>query len=112
MFLFRDLTKPDGYKLFAISFANGEPVHPATSTTAAIPILSSGDLKACNALSPLLQMLPNPACVFRPTAVAFDPKGNLYVASEVSGEIYVIEREDGASVDSVILETPGKLGGF
>jgi hypothetical protein len=53
-------------------------------------------------------MLPNPGCVFRPSAVAFDPQGNLYVASEVSGEIFLIGREDGSSVDSVTLETPGK----
>jgi hypothetical protein len=57
-------------------------------------------------------MLPNPTCVFRPSAIAFDPRGNLYMASEVSGEIYMIGREDGSTVDSVTLETPGKLGGF
>jgi hypothetical protein len=85
-------------------------VHPPSSKTAAIPILSSGDLSACVAPSPWLQVLPNPACMFRPSGLAFDSHGNLFMASEVSGEVYVIGRADGASVDSVTLEKPGKPG--
>jgi hypothetical protein len=85
-------------------------VHPPDSTTAAIPILSSGDLKACVAPIALLQMLPNPSCYFRPTGIAFDSNGNLFMASEVSGEIFVIGREDGTPVGKVTLEEPGKLG--
>ncbi|KAF2429121.1 soluble quino protein glucose dehydrogenase [Tothia fuscella] len=101
-----NLANPDGYKVFAISFANGQPVHPASSTKAAIPILESGDLSSCKGV---LAMVGLGTCYFRPSGIAFDPKGNLYVASEISGEVYVIQREDGASVDSVTLETPGKL---
>jgi hypothetical protein len=102
--------KPDGYKLFAISFANGEPVHPSTSKTAAIPILSSGDLSACAAANPFLQMLPNPNCMFRPSGVTFDHHGNLFMASEVSGEVWLIGRVDGQNIGNLTLEKPGKLG--
>ena len=79
-------------------------MHPASSTTAAIPILSIADTSACKS------WFPGPACSFRPTGLAFDSHGNLFMASEASGEIYVIGREDGASVDSVTLEIPGKIG--
>jgi sugar lactone lactonase YvrE len=44
------------------------------------------------------------SCI-RPTGLAFDAKGRLYMAAEVTGEIFVIERNDGRSVDSVTLES-------
>jgi hypothetical protein len=47
-----------------------------------------------------------PIC-FRPTGLAFDSKGRLFMASEKTGEIWVIGRADGSSVDSVTLEGPG-----
>ena len=43
---------------------------------------------------------PQQKC-FRPVGVAFDAKGRLYMSSDSTGEIYVIEREDGGSVDAV-----------
>ena len=88
---------PDGYKLFAISFAKGEPVHPPSSTTAAISILSNARPGSC------------PSGCIRPTGVTFDAKGRLYMASERSREIFVLGRTDGNTVDSVTLETPGSL---
>jgi hypothetical protein len=47
--------------------------------------------------------------MFRPTGIAFGSHDNLFMARENSGEIYLVGREDGASVDSVTLEQPGKL---
>ena len=50
-----------------------------------------------------------PSDCFRPTGLAFDSKGNLFMASDATGSIYVIERADGKSVDSVDAETLEKL---
>jgi hypothetical protein len=90
----RDKTKPDGYQLFAVTFdGNGNPVHPSNSENAAIPILYNTELSGC----------PNqPKCI-RPTGLAFDKYGNLFMANEKGGEIYVIGRADGTSVDSATL---------
>jgi hypothetical protein len=41
---------------------------------------------------------------FRPTGIEFDSKGRLYMASDATGEIYVIARTDGQSVDSSTAE--------
>jgi hypothetical protein len=95
----RNKASPDGYKLFAISFKNGQPVHPSTSTTAAIPIVENTNLARC------------PSGCFRPTAVTFDLKGRLYMASDKTGEVFVIGRTDGQSVDAVTLETTYNGGG-
>jgi hypothetical protein len=46
---------------------------------------------------------------FRPTGIAFDSKGRLFMASDSSGEIYVITRTDGRSVDSLTAEDVEKL---
>jgi len=49
------------------------------------------------------------AC-FRPTGLAFDAKGRLYMASDATGEIWVIGRDDDKSLDSLTLEKPGSVG--
>ncbi|KAF2670074.1 soluble quino protein glucose dehydrogenase, partial [Microthyrium microscopicum] len=80
---------PDGFKLFAITFKNGKPIHSSSSKDAVIPILSSTHLpKDC------------PDCI-RPTGVTFDSKGRLFVASSgaTRGEIFIVVRNDGKSVD-------------
>jgi hypothetical protein len=41
---------------------------------------------------------------FRPTGIAFDSKGRLYMASDATGEIWLITRTDGKSVDSSTVE--------
>jgi hypothetical protein len=46
---------------------------------------------------------------FRPTGIAFDSKGRLFMASDSTGEIYVITRTDGRSVDSLTAEDVEKL---
>lgn len=89
----------DGYLVFAIDFENGQPKHLATSKTAAISILSNKNTEsACDLWHPL-------AC-FRPTGLAFDSKGSLYMSSDVTGEIYVIGRANGSSVDSLTAVEP------
>jgi hypothetical protein len=61
-------------------------------TTAAIPVLSNRNLREC-------------LCrYFRPTGLAFDAKGRLFMASEPTGEIFLIGQSDGSTVDSAMLE--------
>jgi hypothetical protein len=91
----RNKVHPDGYKLFALSWdpKTGQPVHPSSSTSAVISVLENKDNSIC------------PGRCIRPTGIVFGPGGRLYMASEKTGEIYVIGRADGSSVDSTTLET-------
>lgn len=73
---------PVGYKLSVVSFANGQPVEPPTSTTAAKDILSNADLSAC------------PGKCFRPVGLAIDDKGRIFMSSDSTGEIYVLQKGD------------------
>jgi sugar lactone lactonase YvrE len=80
---------PDGYLLYAVDFSasSGMPAEPADSNTAVIPIMSNVDNSKC------------PQGCFRPVGIAFDSKGNLFMSSDSTGEIYVITRTDGKSVE-------------
>lgn len=78
---------PIGYKLSVIPFASGQPTEPSTSTTAAIDIVSNPDLSRC------------PRGCFRPVGLAFDSRGRLFMTSDSTGEIYVVTRTDGGSVN-------------
>ncbi len=71
-----------GYKLSSLAFSNGQPVDPPSSTTAAKDILSNSDLSAC------------PGKCFRPVGLAMDGKGRVYVSSDSTGEIYVLQKAD------------------
>ena len=88
----RNKDDPDGYLLYAVSFANGSPTEPSNSTTAVVPILSNADNRKC----------PN-GC-FRPVGLAWDSKGRLFMSSDRTGEIYVIGKDDGGSIDSKTLD--------
>jgi len=72
--------EPVGYKLSVVSFANGEPVAPADSTEAAVDILSNADNSRC------------PGNCFRPAGLAIDGQGRVYMSSDATGEIYVLQR--------------------
>jgi glucose/arabinose dehydrogenase len=74
--------EPAGYKLSVIQFANGEPVEPADSTGAAVDILSNADNTAC------------PGKCFRPAGLAIDSKGRIFMSSDATGEIYVLQRAE------------------
>lgn len=86
--------EPAGYRLSVIAFANGQPVEPPDSASAAVPILSNQDNSAC------------PGNCFRPVGLAFDSTGRLFMTSDSTGEIYVVVRttQDGSGV-------PSKSGG-
>jgi len=78
--------QPDGYRVFALSFENGEPSEPANSTEAILPVFTNEDNSNC------------PDGCFRPVGLAWDSKGRLFVSADASGEIYVITREDGSGL--------------
>jgi len=92
-----DRTAPDGYLLYAIEFSasTGMPVEPPDSTSAVIPIMSNVDNTKC----------PN-GC-FRPVGLAFDSKGSLFMTSDSTGEVYIITRTDGKSVEIASPSTTG-----
>jgi glucose/arabinose dehydrogenase len=90
---------PIGYKVSFIQFdGNGSPTAPASSTTAAVDIVSNPDLSKC------------PDSCFRPAGMAWDSQGRLFFSSDATGEIYVITREDGSGVNSVNQVTNGTSG--
>lgn len=74
--------EPVGYKLSVISFANGEPVEPADSTEAAVDVLSNADNTKC------------PGSCFRPAGLAIDAQGRVFMSSDATGEIYVLQRAE------------------
>jgi glucose/arabinose dehydrogenase len=74
--------EPVGYKLSVVSFADGEPVEPADSTVAAVDILSNADNSKC------------PGNCFRPAGLAIDGQGRVFMSSDATGEIYVLQRAE------------------
>jgi sugar lactone lactonase YvrE len=83
--------------LYAIDFdsSTGMPTEPADSNTAVIPIMSNVDNTKC------------PGGCFRPVGLAFDSKGNLFMTSDSTGEIYIITSTDGKSVEVASPTTSG-----
>jgi len=80
-----DRTDPVGYKLSRIPFSNGMPVAAPDNNTATTDIFYNVDNSAC------------PGNCFRPVGIAFDKQGRLFVASDASGEVYVVVRDEAAS---------------
>lgn len=75
--------EPVGYKLSVVSFANGEPVEAADSTEAAVDILSNADNTKCKA-----------GKCFRPVGLAIDGKGRVFMSSDATGDIWVLQRAE------------------
>lgn len=80
-----DRTNPVGYKVSVLQFANGEPVAPSNSTTSLTDVFVNADNSRC------------PDQCFRPVGLALDNQGRLFVSSDLTGEVYVIQREGTAS---------------
>ena len=100
MLVSHEITRP-GYKLSVVGFENGEPVEPSTSKTAAVDILSNGNLNQCYSQD---------NC-FRPVGLAWDSKGRLFMSSDTTGEIYVISRSDGSPTSSAGSNSTGSIPG-
>lgn len=72
---------PAGYKLSGIAFANGEPVARSDSTTSLTDILTNTNVAQC------------PSRCFRPVDVVTDSKNRLFVSSDSTGEIFVLQKQ-------------------
>lgn len=80
-----DRSDPVGYKVSMLPFQNGEPVAKSNNNTAIKDIFGNADNSVC------------PDNCFRPVGLAFDSRGRLFVSSDATGEIYVIERDSTSS---------------
>lgn len=74
--------EPIGYKLSSIAFANGQPVAGRDSMESTQSILSNADINAC------------PGDCFRPVGLAWDRSGRLWMTSDSTGEVYVLQSSD------------------
>jgi hypothetical protein len=90
-----------GYRLSSIAFdaASGEPVAAADSSDALVDVLTNRDLTAC------------PDKCFRPTGLAFDGKGRLWMASDSTGEIYVLQKTGESGSGRFVGGDGGSSGG-
>ncbi len=68
-----------GYKLSVVAFANGQPVDGPNSKTAVKDVLTNPQLTGC------------PAKCFRPVGLAMDKLGRIFMTSDTTGEIYVVQ---------------------
>ncbi|EAQ85440.1 hypothetical protein CHGG_09454 [Chaetomium globosum CBS 148.51] len=73
---------PRGYRLSSVAFnaTTGEPIAAADSNDALTDVLTNQDLSDC------------PDNCFTPTGLAFDEQGRLWMSSEATGELYVLQR--------------------
>lgn len=102
-----DRTGAVGYKLSKVSFtADGQPVAPSDSTNATADVLSNADLSKC------------PGGCFRPVGLAWDAQGRLFLTSDATGEIYVLQQAevsasggggDGNTTTTPTSSSPGTL---
>ena len=92
--LSRDRSDPVGYKLSVLPFHNGEPVAAPDNNTAITDILWNADNSLC------------PQNCFRPVGIAFDDKGRLFMSSDATGEIYVIEKNPSDLMPSSSTSSP------
>ncbi|CAI4210728.1 unnamed protein product [Parascedosporium putredinis] len=69
---------PDGYRLSRIDFKDGQPVAPRDSRDAAVNVMWNANNSAC------------PGGCFRPTGLAIDSEGRIFMSSDSTGEIYLI----------------------
>ena len=100
--------QPAGYRLAAIQFnrERGEPEEPSDSKKAAVDVLTNPDLSGC------------PGKCFRPAGLAVDSMDRVFMSSDSTGEIYVVQRmtgggaNDGTGVKNVAGRVDGNRGGW
>lgn len=79
-----DRTEPAGYVLSSVEFdgSTGAPTAQPDSNSATADVLSNADLSSC------------PDSCFRPVGLAWDSQGRLFMSSDSTGEIYVLQRSE------------------
>ena len=77
-----DKTNPVGYSVAVVAFdkSTGEPTADNSSTTALSNIMTNPDMTVC------------PDNCFRPAGLAWDSQGRLWMTSDTTGEIYVLQK--------------------
>ncbi|KEY71472.1 hypothetical protein S7711_03538 [Stachybotrys chartarum IBT 7711] len=70
---------PTGFRLSKIPFSNGMPVADSASKNAEAPLLWNRYMDKC------------PDDCFRPVSIAVDKKGRVFMTSDSTGELYVLE---------------------
>jgi glucose/arabinose dehydrogenase len=95
-----DRSSPVGYRVASIAFnaATGDPVAAASSSDVLTDILTNANITAC------------PDKCFRPVGLAFDGSGRLWMSSDSTGEIYVLQKT-GESGAGVFVQPPASSGG-
>lgn len=83
---------PLGYRVSRIQFENGVPKEASDSRSPTADIMSNPDLSVC------------PDACFRPVGLAVDSQGRVFVSSDATGEIWVLQKADKAT-------DPGTGGG-
>ncbi|KAL1840423.1 hypothetical protein VTJ49DRAFT_497 [Mycothermus thermophilus] len=80
-----DRSSPVGYRVSSLAWddSTGHPIASAESTDALEDVITNADLSVC------------PDDCFRPVGLALDDLGRLWVASDSTGEIYVLQRTGG-----------------
>jgi glucose/arabinose dehydrogenase len=93
---------PIGYKLSAVAFSNGEPrASLEESHSALVDVVGNSDVSVCAS---------GGARCFRPVGLAWSPRGELWMSSDATGEVFVVLRGDGGRVADVAVGT-GEGGG-
>ncbi len=89
-----------GYRLTTLAFdsASGTPVAASDSQTALSDIMTNPDETKC------------PGACFRPVGLAIDSTGRLFMTSDVTGEIYILQKSTAtptASASGTIVTATG-----
>lgn len=85
-----DRNSPVGYMVSSVAFSNGQPRDQTTSRTALQAVLANRDNTKC------------PDNCFRPVGLALDAQGRLFVASDTTGELYVLDRSGDANTGTLV----------
>lgn len=82
-----DRSDPTGYRLSSVQFdgTTGAPTAQADSNEATADVLSNPDLSKC------------PDSCFRPVGLAWDAQGRLFMSSDSTGEVYVLQRSEASA---------------
>jgi hypothetical protein len=68
----------DGYRLSRLAFSDGMPTAPSNSRDAELPLMWNADQSKC------------PGGCFRPAGLLVEGSERLFMASDATGEIYVL----------------------
>ncbi|KAK0742325.1 hypothetical protein B0T21DRAFT_434412 [Apiosordaria backusii] len=98
--------EPEGYKVSVVDWdaESGQPVHSRRSLNAARDVFATGDIHRCR---------PDGVCL-RPVGLQVDDRGRVFVSSDYSGEVWVLEQtgevEEGPEEEPATTSNPAVRG--